>query len=55
MSLVGPLVTANRIETHFDRNALPSPIFRHPVLIALLVAVVLAGTAIATHAIPLPF
>ena len=55
-SLVGPLVTPNRYESRFDRQALYIPTFKHPVVIALL-AVVLAGACIAagvaTHIIPL--
>src|ERR1700761_3499217 len=45
-SLVGPLVTPNRYESRFDRQALYIPTFKHPVVIALL-AVVLAGACIA--------
>ena len=55
MSLVGPLVTPNKIETHFDRNALRTRVFHHPILTVLFVVLALVGTAIATHTVPSPF
>ncbi len=46
-SLVGPLVNPNTLEDHFDRIAQRRSPFRHPVLLFLLAASVVAGTAAA--------
>ena len=54
MSLVGPLVTPNKLETRFDRTAALRG-FRHPILITLVILIAAAGVAIATHTVPSPF
>ncbi|MEI9887885.1 MAG: hypothetical protein WDN08_15565 [Rhizomicrobium sp.] len=54
MSLVGPLVKPNRLETRFDRASFHRAVFRHPVIgfVAVLLAAVAA--ALAAHSFPLP-
>ncbi|HEY0106282.1 MAG TPA: hypothetical protein VGB91_09380 [Rhizomicrobium sp.] len=53
-SIVGPLVKPNRLETRFDRTALHSHAFRHPVLLVVLLLIAAAAAAVATHAVTLP-
>jgi len=53
MSIVGPLVNPNKLETRFGRFAFSIRVFRHPVLNTLLVlALALAATAVATGQLP---
>ena len=55
MSIVGPLVTPNKLETRFDGSTIRPRVFRHPVLTTICALAIAAGTAIATHTIPSPF
>ena len=54
MSIVGPLVTPNTLETRFDRTAFLHA-GRHRVLTILLILAIAAGAAFAAHIVPDPF
>ncbi|HEY0301657.1 MAG TPA: hypothetical protein VGC36_10005 [Rhizomicrobium sp.] len=54
MSLVGPLVKPNRLETRFDRASFHRAVFRHPVISFVAVLLAAAAAAMAMHSLALP-
>jgi hypothetical protein len=54
MSLTGPLVTPNTLETRFGRFAFPIRAFKHPLLTFVALAALAAGAAVATGQLHLP-
>lgn len=52
MSIVGPLVNPNKLETRFDRTAFAYRTVRHPFVWTSLALAALTGAGIYAHIIP---